>query len=168
MSNRISIVQDFLATGEKFVDLVQPLNDEQLNSAAEPDEWTLRQIIHHVADDADVWSFAFKKAIAAPGSPLRFEGFPGNEKWTEALDFAHRPVTDASMLILTHWRLMAEIACSLPEETWDQAHVEVFDDKGQSMGNWGSQQIFEMLTDHLREHLHTIQAVLHNSITSEG
>ncbi len=160
--NRTAITAEFLYSGETFVSLVRSLPEPMLDCSTAPGEWTARQIVHHVADDADLWCFALKKAIACPGVPIRFEGFPGNERWFAALGFGKRPVDAALDLISAHRRMMVEIA-SDPQVDWAQSFIEIFDDKAVSMGKWSVAQILEMLTGHTTEHLRTIQSIKEQS-----
>lgn len=158
--DKTEIISNFVASGEAFVKLVSALPETLLDASAAPGEWTVRQIVHHVADDADAWCLGFKKAIANPGAPLRFEGFPGNERWFAALGFDRRPVGPALALIQAHRLLMADIAACAPQD-WSQSFLEVFDDKGQSMGSWPIGQMLAMFTAHIREHTTTIQTIQH-------
>ena len=42
---------------------------------------------------------------------------------------------------------------------WDALNIEMFDEKANSMGKLGVGQILAMLTDHLTEHLHTVETI---------
>jgi len=152
------IIAQFLSSAEQFIAAVRGVPEAALDCSAGPGEWSIRQIVHHVADDADAWCFAFKKAVANPGAPLRFEGFPGNERWFAALAFDRRPVRAALALIEAHRQVMAELAVWTPIQ-WDEAFSEVFDDKGQSMGRWNIGQILGMLTAHMVEHFQSVQTI---------
>ena len=151
-------IAHFLAAGEQFCAAVQDLPEHLLECSATPGEWSIRQITHHVADDADVWCFALKRAIATPGAALRFEGFPGNEPWAAALGFDHRPVQTALDLLMAHRRMMAELAAWVKQD-WEQCTVQGYDDKGNLITQWNIGQILEMLTGHLEEHLSTVHAI---------
>jgi hypothetical protein len=154
---RKAILEQFLSSAGQFVAAVRSVPEAALDCSAGPGEWSIREIVHHVADDADAWSFAFKKALSNPGAPLRFEGFPGNERWFAALAFDRRPVRADLALIEAHRQVMAEVA-AWASIGWDEAYIEVFDDQGHSMGKWSAGQIMEMLTGHMMEHLRTVEA----------
>jgi hypothetical protein len=157
-----TIIAQFLSSAEQFVAMVRNAPEAALDCSAGPDEWTIRQIVHHVADDADAWSFGLKKALANPGAPLRFDGFPGNERWFAALAFDRRPVQAALNLIEAHRQVMAELA-EWASQGLDEGCIEAFDDQGNSMGKWTAGQILEMLTAHLSEHLQTVQSILESA-----
>ena len=71
----------FTSGADDLEQAIQGLSETELDYAGTPDGWTIRQIVHHIADDGDAWSMNFKKALATPGAPIRFEGFPGNDAW---------------------------------------------------------------------------------------
>ena len=74
------------ASGADNLELaIRDLSETELDFSGTTGGWTIRQIVHHIADDGDAWSMNFKKALATPGAPIRFEGFPGNDAWAEAL-----------------------------------------------------------------------------------
>jgi hypothetical protein len=156
-----AILHQFVFSGEQFVESLRSVPEAALDCSAGPGEWSIRQIVHHVADDADVWCFALKKALANPGAPLCFEGFPGNERWFAALAFDRRPVRAALALIEAHRQLMTELI-SWASVGWEDAFVEVLDDQRRSMGKWSVGQILGMLTAHTMEHLQTVKSIREN------
>lgn len=136
---------------------VADLPENELDASCEPGGWTIRQIVHHVADDGDAWSMPFKKALATPGAPIRFEGFPGNEPWADALAFDKRLVETAIKLLKTHRQLMHELAEYFPD-AWERC-VAIVDGQGQEVMQVSVEQIMRMLSEHLAEHLKTIDAI---------
>src|SRR5689334_11889523 len=93
------LIEGFTAGHAQLASVIQGLSESALDLSLAPGEWTIRQIVHHISDDGDVWCMALKKAIATPGAPIRFEGFPGNEAWATALDFHRRPIEPGLALI---------------------------------------------------------------------
>jgi hypothetical protein len=137
------------------------LTEEQLNQSIAPGEWTIRQIVHHVADDGDAWCMVAKKTLAVPGTPVVFTGFPGNEPWADALAFDKRPIPGSLALIKSHRHVMAELALCFPEK-WEQAISFAIPDSKESV-NITFAQILFMLTSHVTEHINTIEAIKQKS-----
>lgn len=152
------IVESFLASAERLEALVKALPDALLDCAEAPGEWTIRQIVHHVADDGDVWCMVLKKAIATPGARVRFEGFPGNEPWANALAFHQRPIAPALELLHAHRQVMAELSRSF-SSAWDTSYIVIVDENGNAVQDVHMGQILPMLTGHLLEHIQTIQSI---------
>ncbi len=136
---------------------VAGLSETDLDWVSAPGEWSIRQIVHHVADDGDAWSMPFKKARATPGAPIRFEGFPGNEAWAEGLAFDKRPIVTAVALMRAHRRVMAELAEYFSGE-WERC-VSIVDSEGHIVQQIGAGQIIRMLAEHLNEHVSNIEAL---------
>lgn len=137
--------------------IITGVSEKDMNQSLAPGEWTIRQIIHHIADDGDAWSIVIKKAIATPGAPIRFEGFPGNEAWANALSFDKRPVQASLSLIKSHRQVISELAeyfC----ETWNQ-NVTIIDSHGNEMQKLSMEQIIRMISEHLDEHINTIENI---------
>ena len=147
----------FTAGADKLCALVGDLSPAGLDASAEPNGWTVRQIVHHLADDCDVWSLCIKKAIATPGAVVRFEGFPGNEAWAEALDFDRRDAAPALELIAAHHHYLAALLEHFPEH-WDRS-VKFANAEGEMVGEMSVREIAGMLAEHMDEHLATIEQI---------
>ncbi len=154
----------FLSGPRRLEEEVSGLTEDELNFNLEPGSWSIRQIVHHVADDGDVWCMAFKKALATPGAPLRFEGFPGNEPWADGLSFDQRPILPALNLIRVHAEMMAELA-AFYANSWGQC-VGIVDESGKVVQEVSAGQILDMLGEHLQEHLLTIQKIKQTHLIS--
>lgn len=148
----------FIKSAERLRTLVQGLTEADLDLRSEAGGWTIRQIVHHVADDGDVWSMCIKKAIATPDALVRFEEFPGNEPWASALDFGAREIGPALDLITAHRRYLAEMLGHFPD-AWDRS-VRLADGAGEVRREISVREMVQMLTDHLLEHVETIERTL--------
>ena len=136
---------------------IQGLSEKELDYAGSPNGWTIRQVVHHIADDGDAWSMNFKKALATPGAPIRFEGFPGNDAWADALAFSKRPVQTAMVLIKAHRQHIGALAEDFPD-AWERC-VDIVDNQGQAVQSISVGQILHMLGEHLAEHVLAIKDI---------
>lgn len=98
-----------------------------------------------------------KKAIAAPGAPIRFEGFPGNDAWGDALAYDRRDIAPALDLIKAHRRYLIRLLEDLPG-AWERA-VAIQDAQGQAAQKLSAREMIVMLSEHMAEHAATIEAV---------
>lgn len=151
------ILSLFLSSAERLWTQVQDLSEADLDLPSEPDGWTIRQIVHHVADDGDVWSMCIKKAIATPGVLVRFEGFPGNEAWARALDFEHREVGPALDLIKAHRCYLAHLLEHF-SDAWNRS-IRLANAEGEVVGEMTVREMVKMLTEHMLEHVETIERI---------
>jgi hypothetical protein len=147
----------FACGADRLEEAIAGITENNLDRSSAPGEWTIRQIVHHLADDGDSWSLIFKKAIATPGASIRFEGFPGNEAWANALAFDKRSISTDMSLIRCHRRAISELAehfCG----SWEQ-HVLIVDSLGKEVHRVNALQIMLMLSEHLDQHIATIETI---------
>ncbi len=152
------ILGRFRAGAEELRALVEGLSEADLDRSRRPGSWSIRQIVHHLADDCDVWSMCIKKAIATPGAIVRFEGFPGNEPWADALEFDKRPIGTALELIVAHRRYLGELLAHF-SSAWDRS-VRLANSAGEVVREMSVREMVEMLADHMWGHIEKIEAIL--------
>ena len=121
-------------------------------------EWSIRQVIHHVAEDCNVYAFIVERALAIPGSKVIFGEFPGNMVWADRLGFGERPIGIAIELIHTHRKFLAELVAHFPDR-WDN-RVSFFDEEGQELATSSVKEMMVMLTEHMQEHAEMINNIL--------
>jgi len=151
----------FLSGAKQLQGIVENLPEAELDLSREPDTWSIRQIVHHLADDGDVWSMCIKKAIAIPGAIVRFEGFPGNRPWAAALEFDKRPIGTALELITAHRRYLGELLEHF-SSAWGRI-VRLANSAGEVVREMSVREMVEMLADHMWGHIAKIEAILHGN-----
>jgi hypothetical protein len=155
------LLTSFEGQKERFVSLVGGLTFDQFNLSADkesyPGTWTIREIIHHLVDDGDLWSMRIKQAIATPGLKVRFGGYPGNEVWAGHLDFEDRDVNPAIDLIVAHCNYLVELLSRF-SNSWNDS-ITLVDLDTDSEQTISVTQMVEMLTEHLEEHIGQIEAI---------
>lgn len=142
----------------KLEGALQGLSEASLDLAAAPGEWSIRQIVHHLADDDDFWSRPLKRAVATPGAPIRLEMHPGLVPWADALWFNRREIAASLALIKAHRQMMAELA-RLCQDDWDSRYVVLVDRPGKPDKVLTLGWMMSILRDHLTEHLRTIEKI---------
>lgn len=100
-----SVISGWISEIEVLPELVrnavQSLNDEQLNTAYRPGGWTVRQVIHHVADSHMNAYIRFKLALTEDNPTIK----PYNEtEWAELPDYALPVETSLVLLESLHSR----------------------------------------------------------------
>jgi hypothetical protein len=124
----------------------------------EEDGWSVRQIIHHVSEDCNVYAFIIEQALATPGCKVVFGDFPGNDAWGESLNWNERTVGPALALMHAHRIWLAELVSSFPDR-WDN-EVSFYNDKGEELpGRSSVVKMMEMLTEHMQEHTETLKRI---------
>ncbi len=72
------------------------LTEADIDIAATEGEWTIREIVNHVAEVEVRATFMMTVAMGNSGTPLTFDWFPGtNKAWGRTLAFEKRPIAPA-------------------------------------------------------------------------
>ncbi len=99
---------------------VKDLTDAQLDTPYRKDGWTVRQVVHHLAD-AHLSSFARVKLVLTEERPT-LKPYDQNE-WAKTPDATESPI-QSSLSILRglheRWSVLLE---SLPESSWHRSAV---------------------------------------------
>ena len=89
------------------------LDATQLDTPYRDGGWTVRQVVHHVADSHMNAYIRFKKALTEPGSPI----VPYEEaRWAELPDSAMEPDVSLALLDALHARWNVQLRAMSPEQ----------------------------------------------------
>jgi catechol 2,3-dioxygenase-like lactoylglutathione lyase family enzyme len=125
------------------------LDDAALDWAQGPGAWTIRQIVHHLADAEATALGKPKFALAEPGRV--YQGNPYDQgRWAEALDYAHRPIAPSLELFRAIRAHMTQLMRHLPD-AWERA-TENADGQPMTAG-----LAISMLTSHALGHMEDIR-----------
>lgn len=153
-----TIIKDFIGSLEGFASVLQDVSEENLDWNESEGEWTIRHVIHHVAEDCNVYAFIIERALATPGSKVVFGDFPGNNAWADRLGFGERPIEPAIELIHAHRKFLAELVSHFPDR-WDNS-VKFFNDEGKELATSSVKEMMVMLTEHMQEHIEMVIKIL--------
>ena len=153
-----AILDAFTGAMEELDRLLETVPEEGLDWAKSEDEWSIRQIIHHLTDDGNVYTFIIERGLATPGCKVFFGGFPGNEQWAERLDFSQRSVQAALNLMRAQRVFLSELLGRFPDR-WDNK-VGYYNESAEKMAERSVADMIVMLTDHMQEHLQMIDNIL--------
>ena len=152
------LLADFSRILEELDSVMEPITEEQLDWAEDECGWSIRQVIHHLTDDGNVFTFIIERALATPGCKVFFTDFPGNEAWADRLGFDQRSIDRAWDLLHAQRCFIAELVSCCPER-WDNS-VGYYNAEGEKLGEQNVSGLIRMLTDHMREHTNVITRIL--------
>jgi uncharacterized damage-inducible protein DinB len=96
-AERARIIDTIAATPKNLADAVRGLNDKQLDTPYRPEGWTVRQVVHHVAD-SHMNAFIRVKLALTESAPL-IKTYDEAE-WAKLTDGRTGPI-DVSLALLT-------------------------------------------------------------------
>ena len=116
-AERHSAIDAFAASPKQLRDAVAGLSDSQLDTPYRPDGWTVRQLVHHVAD-SHVNAYARFRLAFTEESPTIKTYAEGD--WAELADARTMPVgVSLTLLDAMHERLVTLLR-SLPDDAFQR------------------------------------------------
>lgn len=104
---------------EQLAAALEGLSEADLDLSRAPGKWTIRQILHHIADAEDIWKMCIKAALGNSGCRVDLNWYIVDNKCAEPMDYAHRPITDAVELFNATRRHVVELVKYLPD-AWNR------------------------------------------------
>ena len=146
---RDEIVARYASGVQAVDDALAGLTEADLDRARAEEKWTIRQIVHHIADAELLWEVAVKSALGNCGCLFDASWYIISNKWAGPLHYATRPIDGAVTLykairhqilelleyvpdawekhILFHWANPDQARVWTVEEivTWQSRHVMI-------------------------------------------
>ncbi|MFC5700331.1 YfiT family bacillithiol transferase [Cohnella faecalis] len=120
---RIAITEQIPEITKKLRETISKLKPEQLDVPYRQDGWTIKQIVHHLADNDMNAYLRFKKALTEDepmGQSYR------EDLWAELSDYGQVPVENSIVLMETlHLRFMILIHALKPEDFQRKLRTQV-------------------------------------------
>ncbi len=125
------------------------LGEAELDLASSPDNWTIRQIVHHLADLEAVTLGQIMMVFAEPGRS--YQGNPFSpDTWATSLDYAGRPIGSSVQLFRAVREHVVQLAHHLPD-AWERS-IRKPDGRDNPIS-----LTLSMLSSHALEHIEEIR-----------
>lgn len=108
------IIEQYAAGSKHLDEALEGLSEADLDLARADGKWTIRKIVHHIADSEDLWKISIKAALGNSGCTFDISWYLADNKCAEPLDYASRPIVDAVELFKISRRHVVEIVNHLP------------------------------------------------------
>ncbi|UCH95075.1 MAG: DinB family protein [Candidatus Aminicenantes bacterium] len=100
--------------------VLEVLSESHLDLSRGQGKWSIREIVHHIADAEDIWKTCIKAALGNPGCTVDLNWYIIDNKCAGPLDYARRPITDAVDLFKATRRHIVELITHLAD-AWNQS-----------------------------------------------
>jgi hypothetical protein len=97
----------------------RPISSGDAQGADAEAAWSIRQIVHHVADGDDMWALPLKVAVATSGARYYQEWYSPDNAWADALDYAHHDIPPALALLRATRAHTVQLLRTLPD-AWER------------------------------------------------
>lgn len=138
---------------------VSGLSDSALDALPPGGGWTVRQIVHHLADGDDIWKLAIKMAIGHDGAEFGLGWYQAmtQQEWAERWAYGSRPIDASLSLMKASREHVLQLLVGTPE-AWDRAVLLQKPDGQTERVPVGF--IVAMQAEHVFHHLRRMQAIL--------
>ena len=139
------ILKNYIQGIDQLDQVLGDATDSQLDLARAPGKWTIRQIVHHIADAEDIWKMAIKAALSNPGCTFDISWYILNNKCAVPLKYADRPIEEAISLFKAARRQIVELMHHV-NQSWKKSMILAHTDEKKEysmtdMINWQIQHL---------------------------
>ena len=148
------LVVHYKEGAERLEALLASLPQNGLDESLGPEEWTIRQILHHILETEEAFGLCLKVALGSPGSTFDCGWYPGHEEWEANMEHSNRDVED-TLALFKALRYHITALLSHFHDRWDYK-VILSSFLGQQDQELSVGAITGSLVGHLAEHMETI------------
>ncbi len=153
-----SIVTQYADGPSRLEAALTGLTDSELNLALSADSWSLRQIVHHLADGDDIWKICIKAALGNNEGLFSLQWYwdrPQTE-WADNWSYAHRSVGSSLGLLHANRQHIVELLEQIPNACEKSIRLKWPDGPEERIT---VRDVLEMQTRHVADHIHDIQLI---------
>ena len=135
------------------------LTESDLDLALNTDSWSIRQIVHHLADGDDIWKICIKVALGNENGLFMLEWYweKPQMEWSENWHYSSRDIESSLALLSANRRHVIELIEQTPGAWEKSARLKRPDGQEERITvGW----IIEMQAGHILELIKDIQAIL--------
>ncbi len=138
---------------------VMGLRDCELDFKPSASGWSIRQIVHHIADGDDIWKFGVKMAIGNEQAEfsLRWYSSQTQDTWANGWAYSRRSIGTSLSLLKANREHVLQLLASVPE-AWHR--VVVVRTQQEKIEKVPVGFVIQMQAEHLFHHLVRIRAIL--------
>jgi hypothetical protein len=112
------IIAQYTKDGEMVEAAIAGLSETDLDLRRSPDEWSIRQIVHHLAESDSLFLMSIKCALAQSGSTFVRPPYD-QDRWAKEFAYDKRPIEPSLALIkAVHWSI-SQLFEYIPDH-WDR------------------------------------------------
>jgi len=145
------VVKEFSNGIDRLDEVLEGLSESDLDRCREPGKWSIRQIVHHIAEAEVLWNTALKAALANPGCTFDFNWYIVDNKCADPLFYHRRPIDQSLSLFRASRKQVLELL-DLTDHFWEQFLYAQHESIGEKR-KFTVEEIVEWQDKHLRLHL---------------
>jgi hypothetical protein len=134
------------------------LEEPELDLTLGDDSWSIRQIVHHLADGDDIWKMSIKAALGNSGGTYHLMWYwdKPQVEWAESWGYAGRGIESSLGLLRANRRHMVELLRQIPD-AWERYVYIPWPDGERRRATVG--YVVEMQANHVPGHVEDIRKI---------
>src|SRR5918994_6264217 len=112
---RAKLVERYKEGTRVFAEAIEGITDGELDARPGPDEWTAREVVHHMADSEMTSAIRLRRLIAEDAPTI--QGYD-QEDYAQRLFYSERPIESSVEAVAAARQTTAEILDRLDEGQW--------------------------------------------------
>jgi hypothetical protein len=154
----VDILASYADGPRQLEEEMQGISDADLDLSLSADSWSIRQIVHHLADGDDIWKACIKMALGNANGLFSLAWYWEKEQleWSKSWNYAGRDIEPSLALLRTNRRHIIELIQPI-SETWGMS-VRVYRPDG-AEGRISIGEVIAMQAGHIVGHIQDIQAI---------
>ena len=152
------ILDRYTSGPEQLKSALLGLDDAQLDLTLSPESWSIRQLIHHIADGDYLWKEFLLRAAGDPEREFSLEWYwclPQDE-WVKRWSYAERDVSHSMALFAANRQHSLSLLAQVPW-LWEKSLLIPTRQGGQERVTVG--EVVEMQARHVEGHLEEIHQI---------
>lgn len=143
-AERLALIEKYGTAYDEFVAALNAIPKEAWLFKPAPKEWSVHQVIVHLADSETNSYLRARRLVADPEKPLMAYD---QDEWANMLDY-HNQSTEDALQVLKYVRKMTyDFIRRLPDAAWENAAVHPEYDEPYAFTKW-----LKIYANHPREH----------------
>ena len=145
---RAQLVERYKEGARVFAEALDGITDGELDARSGPEEWTAREVVHHMADSEMTSAIRLRRLIAEDAPTI--QGYD-QEEYAQRLFYAERPIEASVEAVTASRQTTGDILDRLTDEQWARGgtHTE--------SGPYGVKAWLEIYADHAHDHADQIR-----------
>jgi len=158
MLEQDQILKDFVSCLKLLKASIDGLQGSQLDLSKEKDEWTIREIVHHLADGDYIWKLCVLRALGESRVAFHLKWYWETEqvRWSQLWGYASREIEPSLALLEANRNHAVELLRTMPGSLSKTIIIEwPGGDRQEVQIGW----ILEMQTNHVLGHIEDIREI---------
>jgi DinB superfamily len=145
---RAELVERYKEGFRVFAEALEGITDSELDARSGPQEWTPREVVHHMADSEMTSAIRLRRLIAEDAPTI--QGYD-QEEFAQRLFYGERPIEGSLQAVAAARRTTGDILDRLTDDQWARSgtHTE--------SGRYGVEAWLEVYADHAHDHADQIR-----------